>query len=147
MRAGMFGCGDFTGLNVAMGRDINGKSGAAGDLTFEIDVPAMILNDPMDDTQAETGSAFFVCLFGGEEGVENAVLDILGDAASGVGKTDFNIFPGIDHFVLAKWGIEVDVFCPDGKRAGIPHGINGILADVLHNPQHLVPTAFDLHRT
>src|SRR5690242_15241735 len=93
----------------------------------ELDLAAVVGDDPVGDGEAQAGAA----LFGGVEGGEDAVQRLERDAASCVGDLDADGVPAVE---LAPG----DLY---RQLTPAPHGIEGVQQDVDEDLLELLPVS------
>src|SRR5262249_3634317 len=128
-------------------RDQDFEGRAAADFAVEIDGAVMTPDDPQHGGQPQAAP----CEFGGEEGIENALLGLLVDAATGVGNLQEHVTPLGQLFVEVEFGQVVvgHLACagPYRDRAGvIADSLRRVGDQVHYYLLHLDGVGFDRRR-
>src|SRR5512133_4056384 len=79
----------------------------------EVDLPAVLLGDPLHDREPEAGP---VLLAVGREGLEEPVADLLRDAGAGVAHPEDEVVAGLRHL--------------EAEPPATPHRLRGVAGDV-----------------
>ena len=124
------------------GGQVDGEDGAFAEFGVDVDEAFMAFDDGDDGGEAEAGA--FVDVLGGEEGLEDFVEHIGGNADAGVGDVDFD--------VASRFGADVErgvllvdhaVSDADDEVASVGHGVARVDAEVEEHLVHLGGVAHD----
>lgn len=112
------------------GREENLEDGAFADFAEAIDLTAVLLDDGVYGGEAEAG--IFAGLSGAEKGFEEVLLVFFGEAETGVGDRELDVFAWAEMDVIVKRLLELQQFRAEGQLAPVQHGIarmNGEIDD------------------
>ena len=107
---------------------INVERRAATELAGEGDVAAALLEDAI--THGETQAFTFAGFLGGEKGLEQLGLQLLGNSATGIGDGDQHVIARSELGIArGGGGIDSDVGGFDDELAAARHGVAGIVGE------------------
>jgi len=89
-------------------------------LAIDADVAARLLDEAVHHREPKAGA--FAARFGGEEGLEDFIENVRGDAAAGIRDTQQRVLAGLDIAELRRIGvIEIGIGGFDGQMAAARH--------------------------